>query len=91
MRSAIRYFARALILLWSLFTAPLRHSSNKFDSALGLIAVLYLHYFDDKMVQTMSGVQSLTIKWVQGMGGVQSLTKNGANYERNFSGISVYP
>ena len=46
---------------------------------------------DDKMVQTMSGVQSLTIKWVQGMGGVQSLTKNGANYERNFSGISVYP
>ena len=59
-----------LARLWRPFTATPRQSSNKFDSALGLIAVLYLHYFDDKMVQTVSGVQSQTIKWVQTMSGI---------------------
>ena len=33
-------FSRALARLWRPFTASPRHSSNKFDSALGLIAAL---------------------------------------------------
>ena len=34
----------------------------------------YLYHFDDKMVQSVSGVQTLTVKWVQGSDGVQTLT-----------------